>query len=137
MKKVFVDTNILVDLLADRKPFSNHAIEIFSMAEDGKLQLFASSHSIATTYYLLKKYMNDKDLRRIISGLMDYLVVIPVDTDVLRKSLRSGVKDFEDAVQIFCAASVHKLDCIVTRNVKDYKGSALSVLAPDELCALL
>lgn len=55
MKRIFVDTNIIVDLIADRRPFSKYAIELFSKAEEGKIQLFASSHSIATTHYLLKK----------------------------------------------------------------------------------
>ena len=57
MKKVFVDTNILIDLLGDRKPFSKYAIEIFDKAERRKVELFVSSHSFATTHYLLKKYM--------------------------------------------------------------------------------
>ena len=57
MKKVFIDTNILVDLIADRIPFSKYAIEIFNNAERKKIKLFTSSHSIATTHYLLKKYL--------------------------------------------------------------------------------
>ena len=55
MKKVFVDTNILIDLLADRPPFSKYAIEIFDLAERKKVELFTSSHSFATTHYILKK----------------------------------------------------------------------------------
>ena len=55
MKKIFVDTNIIVDLIADRKPFSKFAIDLFSKAENKKIRLFTSSHSIATTHYLLKK----------------------------------------------------------------------------------
>ena len=54
MIRVFLDTNILVDLISDRKPFSKHEIEIFKYAEDFKVQLFTSSHSIATIHYLLK-----------------------------------------------------------------------------------
>jgi predicted nucleic acid-binding protein len=135
MKKIFLDTNILVDLIADRKPFSKFAIEIFQSAESKKNQLFTSSHSIATTYYLLKKHVDDKALRSILLGLFDYLTVIPVDIEVLSKGLRSKQKDFEDAVQIFCAASIEKMDCIVTRNIKDFKGSVIPVLAPDEFCS--
>ena len=60
MIRVFLDTNILVDLIADRKPFSKHAIEIFKYAEDLKVQLFTSSHSIATTHDLLKKICGRK-----------------------------------------------------------------------------
>lgn len=137
MRKVFLDTNILVDLIADRKPFSKYAIEIFDAAESKKLKLFTSSHSIATTYYLLKKYKEDKTLRAIMLGLIDYIVVVPVDTSILTKGLRSKHKDFEDSIQIYCATSIDKIDCIVTRNVKDFKGSEILVLTPDELCSKL
>jgi predicted nucleic acid-binding protein len=135
MKKIFLDTNILVDLIADRKPFSKFAIEIFQSAESKKVQLFTSSHSIATTYYLLKKHVDDKALRSILLGLFDFLSVIPVDIEVLSKGLRSKQKDFENAVQIFCATSIEKMDCIVTRNIKDFKGSVIPVFAPDDYCS--
>jgi predicted nucleic acid-binding protein len=134
MKKVFIDTNILVDLIADRKPFSKFAIEIFSKAEENKIKIFTSSHSIATTHYLLKKYIDEKNLREIITNLLDFLTVIPVDIDILKKGLRSKNKDFEDAIQIQCASSVEKIDYIVTRNTKDFKESEIIVLSPDEFC---
>lgn len=57
MKKVFLDTNIIVDLIADRKPFSKYSIEIFKKAEEKKIKLFTSSHSIATAHYLLKNIL--------------------------------------------------------------------------------
>ena len=94
----------------------------------------AISHSIATTHYLLKKYLEEKILRDVLYNLLDYLTVIPVDVDVLKKGLRSKHKDFEDAIQILCASSVEKIDCIVTRNTKDFKGCEIQVLTPDELC---
>lgn len=134
MRKVFLDTNILVDLIADRKPFSKYAIEIFDAAETKKVKLFTSSHSIATTYYLLKKYKDDKTLRTIVLGLFDYLVVVPVDTSILTKGLRSRHKDFEDSIQIHCAMTIENISCIVTRNIKDFKASEVTVLAPDEFC---
>ena len=137
MKRVFVDTNILVDLIADRKPFSKYAITIFKAAECKKIRLYTSSHSISTTYYLLKKYVDDKTLRGIFLGLFEYLTIILVDSEVLIKGLRSKHKDFEDSIQIYCASSIEKIDCIVTRNVKDFRGSELSILAPHELCSKL
>jgi predicted nucleic acid-binding protein len=133
MKKVFVDTNIIVDLIADRKPFSKFAIEIFKKAEDKKLKLFTSSHSIATTHYLLKKYIEEKELREILYSLLDYMHVIPVDLDVLKKGLKSKHKDFEDAIQINCAYSIENINCIVTRNIKDFKHCEIPVFTPDEL----
>jgi predicted nucleic acid-binding protein len=137
MKKVFLDTNIIVDLIADRKPFSKYAIEIFNKVEEKKIKIFTSSHSIATTHYLLKKYLDEKTLRDVLYDLLDYLTVIPVDVDILKKGLRSKHKDFEDAIQIFCASSVEKMGCIVTRNTKDFRDCEILVLTPDELCIRL
>lgn len=137
MRKVFLDTNILVDLIADRKPFSKYAIEIFDAAESKKIKLFTSSHSIATTYYLLKKYLDEKTLRSIVLGLFDYITITPVDTAVLTQGLRSKHKNFEDSIQIHCAMTIEHINCIVTRNIKDFKGSEITVLAPDEFCATL
>jgi predicted nucleic acid-binding protein len=137
MIKLFLDTNILVDLIADRKPFSKHAIEIFKSAENNKTQLFTSSHSIATTHYLLKKYVEEKELRNIILNLLEFVHVVPVDTDVIKKGLLSNHKDFEDAVQILCASSISRINFIVTRNTKDFKTSEIAVLSPDEMCLKL
>ncbi len=135
MRKVFIDTNIVVDLIADRKPFSKYAIEIFSNAENKRIKLYTSSHSIATTYYLLKKFVADKTLRDILLSLIEYVAIIPVDTVVLEKGLRSKQKDFENSIQIYCATRIEKIDCIITRNIKDFKGSEIPVLSPDEFCS--
>lgn len=137
MIKVFLDTNILVDLIADRKPFSKHAIEIFRSAEEHKTQLYTSSHSIATAHYLLKKFVEEKELRNILFNLLEFLDVVPVNLDVLKKGLRSSHKDFEDAVQILCASSITGINFIVTRNTKDFKTSEIAVLTPDEMCLKL
>ena len=133
MKKVFVDTNILVDLLADRQPFSKFAIELFDLSEKNKVLLFTSSHSIATTYYLLKKYMIESKLRETILNLLELISVIPIDLPVLKKSLISTHKDFEDAIQIFAASTIADMNFIVTRNIKDFKNAGITVLPPDEI----
>lgn len=137
MRNIFLDTNILVDLLADRKPFSKFAQEIFTASEKGKLKLFTSSHSIATTYYLLKKYIVDKNLREMLLELTDFLSIISIDGPIIHKGLRSKQRNFEDALQLYAALSVHKMDCIVTRNIRDFKGSEIPVISPDEICAQL
>jgi len=133
----FLDTNILLDLLADRKPFSKHAIELFRYAEDGSVQLFTSPLSIMNAHYLLKKYVEEGALRTLLDGLLDCLTVLPIDVDVLNKALRSQHKDFEDAVQILCAHGISGNTVIVTRNLSDFKKSEIPVLAPDELCLKL
>jgi predicted nucleic acid-binding protein len=133
MKKIFVDTNILVDLIADRRPFSKFAIRIFSLAEDKKIKLYTSSHSIATTHYILKKFLDEKKLREILLNLIDYVNVIPIDVDIIKKGLKSKHKDFEDSLQIYCSYSVEKMEYILTRNIKDFKDSDIPAITPDEL----
>ena len=137
MISVFLDTNIIIDLIADRKPYSRFAIEIFKNAEDGKLELFASSHSIATSHYVLKKHLDEKTLREVFFNLTEYITVIAIDAGILKKGLRSKHKDFEDALQILCASSVKNIEYIVTRNPKDFKYSDVQVLTPEEFCMKL
>jgi predicted nucleic acid-binding protein len=136
MKKLFLDTNIIVDLIADRKPFSKYAIQIFQKAELKEIELFTSSHSIATTHYLLKKYLAEKELREVLYNLLDYITVVAVDVNILKKGLRSNHKDFEDSIQILCASSIEKIDCIVTRNTKDFKASEIPAFNPDEILSI-
>ena len=133
MKNVFIDTNILIDLLANREPFSKFAIEIFDKAEKNKVKLYTSSHAYATTYYLLKKHLKEAELRVILISLLDFISIIAVDLPVIRRSLLSDHKDFEDAIQIFAANTIKSLDFIVTRNVKDFKNAGVAVVPPDEL----
>jgi len=137
MKNVFVDTNILIDLLADRPPFSKFAIEIFDLAEKEKIRLFTSSHSYATTHSLLKKHVGEKELRELLYSLLDFINLISIDISIIKKSLLSNYKDFEDAIQIFAANSITDMDFIVTRNLKDFKDAGITVLPPDRLIQFL
>jgi predicted nucleic acid-binding protein len=133
MKRIFVDTNIIVDLIADRKPFSKFAVELFEKAERKEVKLFTSSHSIATTHYLLKKYLEEKQLRDVIYNVLAFIQIVAIDQDIIKKGLKSKHKDFEDALQMLCAYNIEKLDYIVTRNIKDFKDSEIPAFPPDEL----
>jgi hypothetical protein len=72
-----------------------------------------------------------------LNSILDYLNVVAIDIDIIKKGLKSKYKDFEDALQIISAYSIVKIDCIVTRNAKDFKGSEIPVLTPDELIKYL
>ncbi len=137
MKKIFVDTNIIIDLLADRKPHSKFAIQLFEQAEFHKIILFASSHSITTTHYLLQKHIAETRLRMILYDLLDFITIIPIDSNILKRGLKSKYKDFEDGIQILAAASIENMDCIVTRNIKHFKESGIPVYTPDDLMTRL
>jgi len=133
MKKVFVDTNIFIDLIANRVPFSQYAISLFKLAENNKVKLYTSSHAYATTHYILKKYMEETPLREALVELLVIVDLIPVDTTLIKKSLLSKYRDFEDAIQIFAANSIPNIDFIVTRDLRDFKDAGIPVLPPDVL----
>ncbi|MEN9334579.1 MAG: hypothetical protein RLY35_1759 [Bacteroidota bacterium] len=137
MKKVFIDTNILLDLIADRRPFSKHAISIFKHAEQKKIQLYTSAHTMATTHYLLQQYMDDRQLRRILLSILDYLNIISINKEIIKKGLLSRQKDFEDALQLQSAYSIKDIDCLITRNRKDYNQAVIPILSPDEFSRLI
>jgi len=136
MKQFFLDTNIIIDLLADRQPHSKSAIQLFNAAERHLVKLYTSSHSIATTYYLLKPYTEDRALRNLLDHVMDYVHPVSIDLTILKRALKSSHKDFEDAIQIMAASTVSSIHCIVTRNVRDFKLSDIQVLPPDKAVQL-
>jgi predicted nucleic acid-binding protein len=131
-KHIFLDTNILVDIVANRFPFSKNAISIFDYCQRHKVKMYSSSHSIAAMYYIGKKVVDEKELRSIIEDLLDTISIIAVTESILKKSLKSNHKDFEDAIQITSAQSINSMDCIITRDIKDFKFSEINVFTPDE-----
>lgn len=133
----FLDTNIIVDLLQKRDPHFDLASSIFNFSTKENIQLYVSSHSIATVHYICKKNIEEAELRELIDEVLNFLKIIPVDEEILRKSLKSNHKDFEDAIQIFCAHQIKNLTGIITRNIKDFSTSEIPVFAPDEALNLI
>lgn len=133
----FLDTNIIVDLLQKRDPHFDLASEIFNFSTKENLELYASSHSIATVHYICKKNIKEAKLRELIDEVLNFLKIIPVDEEILRKSIKSNHKDFEDSIQIFCAHQIKNLTGIITRNIKDFSTSEIPVFAPDEALNLI
>ena len=131
-KHIFLDTNILIDIVANRLPFSKNAISIFDYCQRNEIRMYSSSHSIATMHYIGKRVVDEKELRSIIEDLLATISIIAVTESILKKSLKSSHKDFEDAIQIVSAQSINTMDCIVTRDLKDYKFSEIKVYNPDE-----
>lgn len=135
--KVFLDTNILIDFLSDRGAFTKYATEIFLFSAPKKVCLHSSTHAIATTYYILKKFTDEKSLRLKLLDLTQMIEVLDVTRAQLKKALISDFSDFEDTLQIFNAESISGVDYIVTRNLKYFKDSPIPAIAPDEFMELL
>ncbi len=137
MKHIFIDTNIIIDFVSQRKPFGQTALLLFNLADKKKVKLYASSHAIATAHYILKKVYKESELRKVLDQVMDYLEIMPVTVDVLRKATRSQYKDFEDAIQILCAGTIKNVFAIATRDVADFAKAGISVYTPDEVLELI
>lgn len=122
----------MIDLIMRRSPHFETASELFDLSINKNIQLYSSSHIIATVHYVCKKNIPETALRFIIEDLLHIISIIPVDVEILKKSLKSHHKDFEDAIQIFCAHQIKNLDGIITRNLRDFFTSEIAVFAPDE-----
>lgn len=131
MDSVLIDTDVLLDFFFDRPPFSIHAANILALCETGKLKGFVTPVIISNLYYLLCKTAGHEKVIHHLKKLLAILEVAVIDKDTMIKALDSTFKDFEDALQNFSAVKDKEIGIILTRNIRDYKASSLSVMSPE------
>ncbi len=119
MERVFVDTNIVLDLLEKRENFYQEAQELFTMGDQNKVKLFISALTIANVHYLLFKHLK-MEARKAISKFKVLVEVLPIDDKIVELSLASDFTDFEDAIQYYTAIE-HGMEVIISRNKKILK----------------
>jgi len=136
MKKIFLDTNVVIDFLLQREPFAKDAAIIFELGARKKLKLFVSSLSINNIDYIVSKLESRSKARKLTRKLITLIEVSSVGKITVEKAVESDFKDFEDALQSFCAEEAN-LKILVTRNVKDFSKSNLSILTPIEFLSTL
>jgi predicted nucleic acid-binding protein len=134
--KILLDTNIVLDVLMDRLPYSEAATELFSRVEDGTVIGYLCGTTITTVFYLAAKTVGTPRAQDEIRKLLQLFEVAPVNRPVLESSLILDFTDFEDAV-IHEAACHVGADAIVTRNQKDFKKSRLPVHSAEEMAKIL
>lgn len=132
--RLFLDTNIMLDLLGERIPYYHSIAKLATLADNGEIELAVSALSFATVNYFLSKYEGN---RKAIEKLRKFKIIsqlISVDELMIEKGLNSNFADFEDALQYLCAL---KGECriILTRNPKDFKESELPIMTADEYLA--
>lgn len=135
LNKVFIDTDVILDVALARVPFFQASRAVLAMAENGIVLAHVSSNCIANLYYILRKSGGDSNARKFIAGLVSFVTVIPVEHQNVLDSLESKFSDSEDALQN-SSAMTHQCEYIITRNIGDYKHSALKVFLPEELVRL-
>jgi predicted nucleic acid-binding protein len=130
MENVFVDNNIVLDLLRKREEFYEEAQELFSLADQKEVKLFISALTIANTHFVLFKHLK-MEARKVLNKFKVLVEVLPLENKILELSLASNRKDFEDAIQYYTAIE-NNMNVIITRNKKDFKNSSLPVLTARE-----
>jgi predicted nucleic acid-binding protein len=130
-KRIFLDTNVVIDLLGEREPFYNSAAKIATLADKGKIQLIVSALTYSTVYYLLSKFEDKEVVKEKIRKFKVIAETSDLTDMIIEKGLASKFSDFEDALQHNCAI---QMDChiLISRNGKDFKESVIPVLTPDE-----
>ncbi len=134
--KVLIDTDVVLDLLLDREPFSTAAAELFARVELGGLAGYVCATSVTTVCYLAEKARGQAAAREAISRLMALAEIAPVSRAVLDAALTFGMKDFEDAV-VSAAAQGVGADFVVTRNLRDFAAAPLPAYEPAGLLSML
>ncbi len=131
MRKVFIDTDIVLDLLTAREPHYIHSAKLFTLLNEGKLKGFVSSLIFSNLYYILRKQLSHKKAIEILKKLKAQVKILPVDEAIVKLSLASDFKDFEDAIQYYTAKR-NRVGCILTRNTKDYVKASISVMSAED-----
>ena len=128
---VFIDTNVLIDVLSKRDPFYKSSALVWSLAEKGKINGLVSVISFNNIYYIVRKLRNNRTAERMLILIRDVFDVIALDKQILGQAIDAGFNDFEDAIQY--ASAVHAgVDCLLSRNQKDFPIKDLPVMSPEE-----
>ncbi len=130
--RVLFDTNVVLDLLLDREPFSVDAARCFSRVEAGEIEGWLCGTTVTTLHYLIRKSVGATKAREGISLLLSLFEIAPVNKTVLERALNLPFKDFEDAV-LHESARLVNAGVIITRNKADFKHSDIPVRLPGEI----
>lgn len=137
MKKLFVNTNIVIDLLSRREPFYAEAATLFSLADKKEIELAVSSLTVANTSYALLRQMNSNRAKSILRKLRLIVKILSVDDKIVGLALNDeNFSDFEDGLQYFTAIE-NEQDLIITRNLKDFKSSKLPVMTARQFIEMI
>ncbi|NEV92895.1 PIN domain-containing protein [Psychroflexus sp. YR1-1] len=130
-RRIFLDTNIMLDFLGERHPFYDSVAKIATLAEKGELVMVVSPISFTTVNYFLTKFENPKIAKEKLRKFKIICEICSLNEQTIEKGLNSSIKEFEDALQYF-SATESNCDLILTRNAKDFKKSLLPVMTADE-----
>ena len=134
--KVLFDTNVILDVLLDRQPFSNDSAQLMAMVERSEMLGFLCATTVTTIHYLMAKSLHANSAMKHIRLLLSLFTIAPVNRSVIENGLECNFTDYEDAV-IVEAAQHSGVEYIITRNIKDFKKSSVPVFTPSDFLQVL
>ena len=135
MRKIFIDTNILLDVILHRNDFYEQSARLWADCESRKVQGFISAISLNNVHYVVRKYVESTEALEYIRLVMNIFSIVPLDESILRLAIDLPHKDFEDAIQTFSAVRV-KADYIVTRDRQHFSNNYMPIISPAEYADL-
>ena len=135
IRKLFIDSDVILDVALGRKPFVDDSKRVLALIEGGLALGVMSANSVTNMYYVLRKISSASKARFFLRRIIELLHVVSVDHENIKLALESKFQDFEDGVQNYCALK-NQCDYIVTRNTDDYMFSELETLEPREIILL-
>ena len=136
MKWVLFDSDVLLDVLAQRQPFVIASAQALNTVTQEQVQGYVSGHAVTNIFYILRRQIGSEAARELLSRLLQRIQVASVTDEVIRQALQSSIADFEDAVTS-AAANAAGLEMIVTRNTSDFVTSSVPAIMPEEFLATL
>ena len=133
--KVFVDTDIIYDMLAKQEPHYQAAARLFTLADEGKIQIFISALTVANIHYLISKQRTAAEAKQIIRNFRLLVHIVAMNEKIIDLALNSDFSDFEDAIQYFSALE-NDIELLLTRNLKDYKKAGIVVMTAQDFINL-
>lgn len=139
LSNLFIDTDIILDIVLEREEFFENSSKIFQLYEEGELLLFTSPTIIINAQYIGQRLIAKEKCRSIINYLLQYFIILEANINIIRKAYHSKFIDIEDAVQYYTATQDDQIDYFITRNIKDFKagGNNLPVMTPSQYLKLL
>ncbi|WP_297452581.1 PIN domain-containing protein [Persephonella sp.] len=134
--RVLIDTNVILDLLLDREPFSEQSALLISKVEKGELTGVLCATTITTIYYLVRKSLDKKEAEKSIDLIFSLFEIATVNRTVLETARKLDFDDFEDAV-IYASAIHSNCDVLITRNIKAFKADDIPIYEPEEFLNIL
>lgn len=134
---VLVDTNVILDAMTSREPWNKTAEKILIMAANEIIDVNISASAVTDIYYMIRKHLHSaENAKKIMHALLSLVCILDVTSEDCIEAMGSEIGDYEDAV-VESVAKRNSVDCIVTRNAKDFAKSKVKIISPDEFVRIM